>query len=283
MSSQTKLLAKFENLPYFTKKDLAVIFAESKPNPTAPTNPAHKSNPALNRRITRLLKSRKLLQLKKGLYTTGKFYFTEPNKAKFTEFLSSAIYAPSYLSLEYVLKKHNLLAAANPANPADPTNANPATASASDPATSTNPTNPSNSITCVTTKTTRSFKNPLGNFRYSNIKPLLFCGFKKISFNSFTSFNSSNNYEYHIATKAKALFDYLYLKPNLKKSQKHLRQQLFETSGIIWKNFSKKDFEEFDKYVWKSNSKKMMDIWRIIDKSFASKDFDRQIKELLAE
>ncbi|MEK7085941.1 MAG: hypothetical protein AAB953_02915 [Patescibacteria group bacterium] len=215
-------------MPCFTKTDLLSTLLKSKY--------------ALDASIKRGLGSRKLLQLKKGLYMTSKFYFAEPDKIRLAEFVSSKICNPSYLSLEYVLKKHDLL------------NGLP------------------DSITCITTKTTRLFRNFLGVFQYSNVKPLLFFGFEKASF---------NGCEYQIATKAKALFDYLYLRRGLRGKMKYLKQQLFENLGIDWANFYKQDFEEFDQYVWKSNSKKMMKIWRIINEYFAAKDFDKWAKDLL--
>lgn len=86
-----------------------------------------------------------------------------------------------------------------------------------------------------------------------------------------------------MATKAKALFDYLYLNKNLHcRNKKRLNDELFKQSRIQWQNFSEEDFEEFGHYVWKSNSAKMIDIWEIINKHFESKKFDVWAKELLA-
>lgn len=231
-------LGSFENLPCFTKRNLIPEFL--------------KSRYALNDRIKRSLKNHKLLSIKQGFYMTSKFYFAEHDKVKLAEFISSKLCEPSYISLEYVMRKHGLL----------------------------NSDLASSIITCITTKTSRSFKNFLGIFRYSNIKSSLFFGFQKVSFIQ-ASAKDSVVCKYNIATKAKSLFDYLYLKPGLRGKIKYLKQQLFGNLGINWNNFSEQDFKEFDQYVWKSNSKKMMRIWHFVNEYFASKEFDRWAKELL--
>lgn len=196
----------------------------------------------LNDRIQRGLKSGKILKLKNGLYIEALDYFNEVNKSKLAEFLATRIYSPSYVSLEYALHKHHLLFSDFP-------------------------------VTSITTKTNRLFSNSLGTFKYSNIKQSLYFGFEEILF---------RGNKYYLATKAKALFDYLYLKSDLqRRNSKKMKYQLFEESGIQWANFSEEDFKEFDKYVWQSNSKKMMNIWRILDDYYAGKKFDSWAKQLL--
>lgn len=197
---------------------------------------------ALNEQIKRALKNKKILQLKKGLYITVLSYFNKPDKTKLTEFIASQIYQPSYLSLEYVLLKHHLLFK-------------------------------NHAVTSITTKTNRTFTNFAGTFMYSNIKKSLSFGFEEVNF---------HGHAYRIATKAKALFDYLYLKSDLhRRNAKLLKQQLFEELDIQWKNFSEEDFKKFDEYVWKSNSPKMIKIWEILNSHFGKKDFDRWAKNLL--
>ncbi len=172
-------------------------------------------------------------------------YIYEPNKIHLAEYIASQMYQPSYISLEYVLKKYNLLAKNSPPS----------------------------FITSITSKSTHAFKNFAGNYRYSNIKPSLFTCFEKHSF---------HGHIYHIATKGKALFDYLYLDSNLaRRNDKHLRHQLFEESGIQWNHFYEEDFKEFDNYVWKINSAKMEKIWHTINEHFEKKKFNAWAKELL--
>lgn len=202
------------------------------------------SRDALDGRIHRALQRKEILQLKNGLYIKATDYIQEPDKEKLTEFIASEICQHSYISLAYVLQKHRML-----------------------------PSIPSAPITSVTTRTTRTIKNFAGNYTYSNIKPLLYNNSKKASFHTYT---------YPIASKAKALFDYLYLDSSLdRRNGKHLQHQLFQESSLQWENFSEEDFKEFDHYVWPSNSAKMMNIWHIIHSHFERKKIDIWAKELL--
>lgn len=98
--------------------------------------------------------------------------------------------------------------------------------------------------TGVTIKSTRGLENFLGRFYYQNIDAKLFCGFTDGK-----------------ASKAKALFDYLYLKSNL---GTNLQKELSEGLRINWDNFSPADFEEFSKYVVISGSQKMKKIAKIM-------------------
>src|SRR3989338_7979228 len=206
------------------------------------------SSNTANARIKQAYKSRELLKLKNGLYMTTAYYLNEKNKSKLAELSSSKLYSPSYLSLEFVLKKYNLLSKD--------------TSMSGD-----------TSITCISTKPNRSFSNFIGSFNYSRIKKSFHFGLEEISFNGYT---------YHAATKAKALFDYLYLKPDLNyRNFKKLKKQFFSELKIQWANFSEEDLQQFDQYVWKSNSAKMMTILRAIEDYFSDKKFDRWAKELL--
>jgi len=93
----SKILSIAENLPIFSIENLGVS--------------------SIRKEYTRILLSRRvkrgdLIRLKKGLYTSKKFITEAKIKGKysvFLEFLSSAIYSPSYLSTEYILHQHNIL------------------------------------------------------------------------------------------------------------------------------------------------------------------------------
>lgn len=180
---------------------------------------------ALNERIKRALKSGRLLKLKKGLYTTNIYCLKEPEKSKFKEFIALKLRFPSYLSTEYVLAKYELL---------------------------TEITFP---LTSVTTKTGRTYQNFLGTYRYSNLKKELYFGFEESSF---------YQNKYFIATKAKAMFDFLYLKKNIG----DLKKEILEGLRINWDNFTKNDFLLFQEYVSKSRSKKMEKISKILEKIY---------------
>ncbi len=104
-------------------------------------------------------------------------------------------------------------------------------------------------ITSLTLKSTRIYKNKIAIFIYRNIKKELFIGFNLID-------------NFQIATKAKALFDYLYLKKfnGINQTEYFLRQE----SRINWMELMKNDFKEFNQYVDISKSKKMKTISKII-------------------
>lgn len=163
----------FETTPCFTKQGLRLCFKGSEF--------------ALNERIKRALKNKQIFELKRGLYTTNLYYLKEPDKIEFKEFVASKLRFPSYLSLEYVLGKYDLLTEA---------------------------TYP---LSSVTLKTTFTYQNFLGTYRYSNIKERLYFGFEKTSF---------YKNEYFIATKSKSLFDFLYLKRNLGNLKKEILENL---------------------------------------------------------
>jgi len=127
----------------------------------------------LNANIKYWLKNGQLIQLKRGLYILKDKFDKEIQKDQLLEYIGCKLIEPSYLSLEYVLCKYQLL------------------------------TESCHSFTLMTTKTTREISNKLGPFRYYSISPALFLDFK---------LKNSENYPTYEACKEKALFDYLYLR-----------------------------------------------------------------------
>lgn len=123
--------------------------------------------------ISYWLKKGKLLSLKRGLYLIKDRYQSEPNKDLYLEYLSNQLLQPSYLSLEYVMAKYQLLS------------------------------EPVNAFTSITTATTRTIKNKLAFFRYYSIAPKLFIGYKVKYFYGAPIL---------VAEKEKAIFDFLYLR-----------------------------------------------------------------------
>lgn len=119
------------------------------------------------------LKKGELIQLKKGLYILKEKYDREPDKDSYLEYLAGQLVRPSYLSLEYVLAKYQILS------------------------------EPARSITSVTPKTTREMFSTLGAFRYYSIAEKLFVGYNVKYFFKAPVLE---------AGKSKALFDYLYLR-----------------------------------------------------------------------
>jgi predicted transcriptional regulator of viral defense system len=95
----------------------------------------------------------------------------------FLFYAANKIYSPSYISLESALNYYGLIPEV------------------------------SFSISSVTTLKTERFSNGLGNFMYSNIKKGFYFGYELVEHNDLTI---------RIASREKALLDYLYLRKDIK-------------------------------------------------------------------
>ena len=174
--------------------------------------------------INRWIKNDVLIQLKKGFYVTSNYYEKLQNKTLYLEFISNKLKEPSYLSLEYILQKHSIL------------------------------TESVYAITSITIKSSRIYKNKLGLFIYRNIKDILFTGFNILE---------NNGFVIKEATKAKALFDWMYLKLlRLKKFD----LSLLESFRLNLENFKPKEFKEFELYCEFTGIKKYLQLTSMIKK-----------------
>jgi len=169
--------------------------------------------------LGRYAKTGKVFRLKKGLYVAKDYIDNAEKRGYFSaylDFLGGVLYEPSYLSLDYVLYRHNLLTDV-PVN-----------------------------LTLITKNKTATFSNRFGTFLYYKIKDELFCGFELIKEGKFSFFRAS---------KAKALFDYLYLRKNIlpvREAVKELR--------INVENLTRADIKELKGYVAMEGSKKLKEI-----------------------
>ncbi|MEK9165554.1 MAG: type IV toxin-antitoxin system AbiEi family antitoxin domain-containing protein [Patescibacteria group bacterium] len=174
-SKINEIILAAKKLPCFTLDDLAAF----------ETNKTY-----LKILLGRYAKAGKIIRLKKGFYVTKEYIDNLEKKGHFSyylDFLNGILYEPSYLSLEYVLYRHNLL------------------------------TDVPYNFTAVTKNKTAIFTNKFGNFLYYKIKDSLFCGFELVKEGEFTFLR---------ATKTKALFDFLYLRKKIlpvKEAVKELR------------------------------------------------------------
>lgn len=169
--------------------------------------------------LYRYKKSGKLLRLKKGIYTTTVYVEKMKNRGEievFLDFLANFLYSPSYLSLETILYRHNILTEV-PVN-----------------------------LTSVTKNKTATLTNNLGNFIYHKIKPSLFCGFEV---------SEEGDFSLKRATKAKALFDFLYLRKNVLPNKTAVRELRLNI-----RNLSRADITELKKYVALEGSKKLKEL-----------------------
>lgn len=200
-SIAAKVIAEVETLPYFTVDNLKILGVKKE---------------YLHRILSRGLKKGSVLRFKKGVYTTTSF--VQHSKitgeySSFVEFVSSILYRPSYLSLEYVLYEHNILTEVPVA------------------------------FTAITTNKTKRFTNGIGTFIYHSVKPKLFTGFASARKGSFII---------NKATRAKALFDFLYLR----KSAINNRES-FDTLRLNLETLTAHDKKEFRTYTEEEGSKKM--------------------------
>ena len=179
---------------------------------------------ALNYNIKYWLKNGDLIALKKGVYIFKNRYLLYRDKDTLLEYMANQFVQPSYISLEYVLAKYQLLTEAV------------------------------NTITSISTKTTREYKNNLGNFRYYTVSQKLFCGYE---------LRLINELSVYTATKAKALFDFLYLRflKNASIGEKEIQEL-----RINWENVNKKDYSELMIYAGLSRSQNAKEVIKLIKK-----------------
>jgi len=165
--------------------------------------------------LYRWVKAGHLIALKKGIYMHRRFYERHRQDPAFSPMVSAILLPQSYLSLEYVLQLHNIL---------------------------TEVTYP---VTAITMKNTRTITNLLGVFSYRHIQASLYQGFTVVE---------AFGVPYAIASKAKALFDYLYLRP-LPGALSH--DNLAEELRLNLEDFTFEEQEEFAGYIQHISDKKM--------------------------
>ncbi|PIY80032.1 MAG: hypothetical protein COY80_05025 [Candidatus Pacebacteria bacterium CG_4_10_14_0_8_um_filter_42_14] len=207
---QVGKLKQLENLSYFGTETLAQI--------------TDLEGNSLYKNISRWLKQDSIIQLKRGLYTTSAFTQKQNNQSYF-ELISNKLRYPSYLSLEYVLAKHQML------------------------------TESVYSFTSITQKSTREYSSSFGRFSYKKVANALFTGY---------SLEEKNGFQIATATKAKALFDYLYLKFQ---RNSIISETMIEDLRLNLDEFTKADIEEFAGYCELATYQKFKKLYRFIDGS----------------
>ncbi len=190
-----KILPLLRKSPYLTKQNLAVALGIS--------------DAALDYWIKKLINERYLIPLKKGFYITS-YYLDlvgQTDKESYFEYLANLLRAPSYVSLEYVLSKANVIPEGVYA------------------------------ITSITTKSSRTYTSSVTTFIFKNIKEDLFYGFEERRF---------RGKQIKIATPPKALFDFLYLRPTSRQEDDRInwdalsKEQKAEFKKMVKQSKSKK-------------------------------------------
>jgi predicted transcriptional regulator of viral defense system len=163
MKSKRNLLEQLKSLPYFSKNTVYQLGKQ-----------LGLKDSTVNTYISRFLKSKEIVQLKKGFYVTTDFFERNKNDASYSFYLANIIRTPSYVSSWTALQYYDLTTEAI------------------------------YSITSVTPKVTRSYQTKAGNFSYQSIKKDLFSGFSI----------TTGKFDFFIASPSKALFDLLYFRTN---------------------------------------------------------------------
>jgi len=203
---KTKILDSLDRMPYFTIEAVKQLMEDSSPGAGS-----------VQTAIYRWTKAGDFIRLKKGVYMTRRFYEDHRRDEELASMVSAILIPQSYLSLEYILQRNNIL---------------------------TDITYP---ITAVTLKQTRVFENKLGTFSYRNIKPALYHGF---------TFSEYSGIPIAQAPLAKALFDYLYLRklPNYSANE---GDNLAEKLRLNLDDLAAEDQLDFAGFVEQSRSRKM--------------------------
>jgi len=163
--AKSNLLFELAKMPYFTKEQVFQLGKEEK------TYNLQKST--IDTYISRFLKDKKIIALKRGLYVTNEFYEKNKHKTSYLFYIANVLRKPSCISSWTALQYYGLA------------------------------TEVIYTITSVTTKVTKNYKTKVGAFTYQSIKKDLFSDFSVVK---------EGEFHFFIATPSKALFDLLYFK-----------------------------------------------------------------------
>lgn len=197
------LLEQLKNQPYFNKKAICQLSEQY-----------GLKSATVDTYISRSLKRKNIIPLKKGFYVSADFFDKNKNDISYSFYIANILRAPSYVSLWTALQYYDLTTEAI------------------------------HTITSITPKITRSYQTKLGNFTYQTIKKELFADFSLIK----------GGFDFFIASPSKALFDLLYFKTrrfsgvrleNIKSLVRELRIDIDEMD----KNEQDKFFSMVKKYV----------------------------------
>lgn len=197
MKSKKNLIEQLRSLPYFNKN---VVYQLGKSYNLA--------NTTIDTYISRYLKNKEIVQLKKGIYVSVDFLNKNKGDVSYSFYLANILRTPSYISSWTALQYYNLA------------------------------TESIYAITSVAPKITKSYESRAGNFAYQSIQKELFTDFYLVK----------GKFDFFIASPAKALFDLLYFKTrqfrgvtleNVEKLIKELRIDIDEMDKTEQENFYK--------------------------------------------
>lgn len=163
MKSKNNLLEQLKSLPHFAKNTVYQLGKQLR-----------LKDSTVNTYISRFLKYKEIVQLKRGLYVSTDFFEKNKNDISYSFYLANIIRTPSYVSSWAALQYYNLTTEAI------------------------------HLVTSITPKVTRDYQTRAGNFAYQSIKKELFSDFSL----------AKGKFDFFIASPSKALFDLLYFRTN---------------------------------------------------------------------
>lgn len=176
-------------MPYFTLSQLTLVYKDKKSAAVIVSNK---------------LRQKKLFNIREWIYISDKKYneLVISNKINsFSEFCATnLIYAPSYLSTEYILFINNII------------------------------TENVYTTTLITTKKTTKFQNIFGKYVYQSIKKDFFGDYEIVKKDGLLIYQASPE---------KALFDYLYLKKWIVFSESYIRELRLNLENVNFKAFER--------------------------------------------
>ena len=163
-AAKVNLIEELKPLPYFSKDQILQLGRRKERY--------NLKNSTIDTYISRLLKEKEIIPLKRGVYIATDFYNKNKSDTSYLFYLANILRKPSYVSSWTALQYYNLATEAI------------------------------YTITSVTPKITRNHKTKIGAFSYQSIKKDIFSDF----------ILAKGKFEFFIATPSKALFDLLYFK-----------------------------------------------------------------------
>jgi len=161
MKSKNNLIEQLKSLPHFEKDIVYQLGKQLK-----------LKDSTVNTYISRFLKYKDIIRLKRGLYVSTDFFDKNRIDVSYLFYLANVIRAPSYISSWAALQYYNL--ATEAIYP----------------------------ITSVTQKVTRKYQTKAGDFIYQSINKELFSDFSLVN----------GKFDFFIASPSKALFDLIYFR-----------------------------------------------------------------------
>lgn len=163
MKSKKNLLEQLDNLPHFTKSTICQLGSQ-----------LGLKNSTVNTYISRFLKRKEILPLKRGLYISAKFFGSNKTDISYPYYLANILRTPSYVSSWTALQHYNLTTERIPWQ-----------------------------LISITPKVTRKYEvRGVGTFSYQSIQKGLFSDYSLVK----------GKFDFFIASPSKALFDLLYFR-----------------------------------------------------------------------